>query len=30
LAEISRHVVPTSLELEDRTERLVILARLLP
>ena len=30
LAEISRHLVPTSLELEDRTERLVILARLLP
>ena len=30
LAELSRHSVPTSLELEDRTERLVILARLLP
>ncbi|MCU0946193.1 MAG: 50S ribosomal protein L11 methyltransferase [Rubritepida sp.] len=30
LAAIARHAVPTSLELEDRTERVVTIARLLP
>jgi predicted nicotinamide N-methyase len=30
LEAIARHAVPTSLELEDRTERLVTIARLLP
>ncbi len=30
LQPLSRHVVPTSLELEDRTERIVTIARLLP
>jgi predicted nicotinamide N-methyase len=30
LAPLGTHAVPTSLELEDRTERLVTIARLLP
>ncbi|MDB5415379.1 MAG: hypothetical protein JWR10_3714 [Rubritepida sp.] len=30
MREVSRHVIPTSLELEDRMERMVTIARLLP
>jgi predicted nicotinamide N-methyase len=30
MAEHSRHTIPTTLELEDRAERKVVIARLLP